>query len=303
MGKKRPRPKAPVQGLALALGLGLALGLALAPLAAGGAETPPTDYIYLSGTDHIAAAVALARYEWTEAETVILAPVGSAALIDVLVAVPLAGQEKAPILLVDGTLLDYRVMTLMRDFGVRRAIIVGAVAPEIEPHLESLFPALEIEVLRGRNRLETAARVNARLQAPRGSFVVGYDAVPDAVSVASWAAAHGYMIQPADPDGGFSGERYTGGYIIGGPALVGDILGLERLYGPDRYATNRAVIRTLPYDYAKVYTVDGQTPVAALLASSAACRTNSPVVLTDRTGAVEAGILPPGAHVYAVRTR
>ncbi|MDR1322753.1 MAG: cell wall-binding repeat-containing protein [Gracilibacteraceae bacterium] len=270
--------------------------------AATAAETPRTQSIYLSGTDYIDAAVAMARFEWTEAKTVILAPVAAASLIDVLIALPLSGQEKAPILLVDGTMLDYRVMVLLRDFGVERAILVGAVAPEIALHLESLFPAMEIEILRGKNRLETAARVNARLQAPYGSFVVGYGAVADAVSAASWAAAHGYMIQLANADGSFSGERYTGGYILGGPALVHDILGLERVYGPDRYATNQALLRALSYEYDKVYTVDGQALTHALLAASAACRTNSPVILTDR-GAADIGAISPDARVFAVRTR
>ncbi|MDR0434395.1 MAG: cell wall-binding repeat-containing protein, partial [Gracilibacteraceae bacterium] len=272
--------------------------LAVSPLAA--AETPPVEYIYLSGADYIEAAISLARFEWTEAKTVILAPVAASGLIDVLTAVPLAGQEQAPILLVDGAMVDYRVMLLLRDFGVERAFIVGAVAPEIALHLESLFPAMEIEVLRGKNRLETAALVNARLNAPRGSFVVGYSAVADAVSVASWAGAHGFMIQLANADGSFSGEKYTGGYIVGGPALVTDILGLERVYGPDRYATNQALLQTLTYDHAKVYTVNGQNLTHALLAAAAACRTNSPVILTDRSGVPRPGTIRPGARVFAV---
>jgi hypothetical protein len=113
------------------------------------------------------------------------------------------------------------------------------------------------------------------------------------------------MIQPADPDGGFSGEKYTGGYIVGGPALVRDILGLERVYGQDRYATGQALLKTLSYEYDRAYIVDGQALTAALLAASLACRTNSPVILTPggRFEAVSAGVLRADTRVYLIGTQ
>jgi putative cell wall-binding protein len=283
------------------------LALALFLLAPAGslsaADMPRTENIYVSGTDHIASSVAIARFEWTAAETVILAPAAAPNLVDVLAVVPLAGQEKAPILLVDGTMLDYRVMLVMRDFGVKRAIIAGAVDPEIALRLEELFPGIETEVLRGKNRIETAALINARIHAPRGTFVIGYNAAADAVSVASWAAAHAYTIQPANPDGSFSGEKYLSGYIVGGPALVRDIIGLERVYGPDRYATNQALLQALSYEHDIVYTADGQNLVEALLGAAAACRHNSPVLLAPNGGFAPADLetLAAGARVYAIR--
>jgi hypothetical protein len=109
--------------------------------------------------------------------------------------------------------------------------------------------------------------------------------VADAVSAASFAAAHGYLIQIADPDGTVSvaaGTLATGApvYILGGPALVRDIPGATRLYGATRYETNKAIRDALPFEYANIYTADGGTLVDALTGSALAARSGAAIVLT-----------------------
>ncbi|MDR1604316.1 MAG: cell wall-binding repeat-containing protein, partial [Gracilibacteraceae bacterium] len=179
--------------------------------------------------------------------------------------------------------------------------------------LKTALPGLTVETLRGANRFETAALINAKVQNPQGTFIVGYNAIADAVSVASYAAAHGYLIQIAQPDGTLATDHYplptdhqpdgtlatdhyplpTDHYILGGPTLVKDIPGFTRIYGADRYATNKAIRETLSFEYEYVYTADGNTLVDALTGAALAAQTRSPIILLpagDPTGADFTGV-------------
>ncbi|MDR0433495.1 MAG: cell wall-binding repeat-containing protein, partial [Gracilibacteraceae bacterium] len=207
-------------------------------------------------------------------------------------AAPLAGQENAPILLSTGT-LDPAVAAEIQRLGATKVYAVGAVSQAALAALQSQFPNITIEILRGTSRLETAALLNAKMNEPKGTFIVGYNALADAVSAASYAAANGYIIQIANADGTFSGDATLGGYILGGPSLVRDIPGFTRLYGADRYATNKAIRSALSFEYETVYTADGQTLVDALTGAALAARTRSPIVLLpggDPAGADFTGV-------------
>ncbi|MDR1603681.1 MAG: cell wall-binding repeat-containing protein, partial [Gracilibacteraceae bacterium] len=175
----------------------------------------------------------------------------------------------------------------------KKIIAVGALSQSLLEALQAQVPGLEVETLRGANRLATSLLVGQKVQNPKGLIVVGHDAVADAVSIASWAAANNYLIQPADPGGSFSGDWGLGGYILGGPALVKDIPGFTRIYGADRYATNKAIRETLSFDYDNVYTANGDTLVDALTGAALAAQTRSPIILIpagDPTGADFTGV-------------
>ncbi|MDR1322545.1 MAG: cell wall-binding repeat-containing protein [Gracilibacteraceae bacterium] len=239
---------------------------------------------YISGADRVLTSVAISRQGWESAETVILAPGGQNNLIDALAVAPLAGQEDAPILLSTGS-LDPAVIAEIQRLGAKKVYAVGALSGAVIEALEAALPGLAVETLRGASRFETAALIGAKLSEPQGTFVVGYNAVADAVSAASFAAAHGYLIQIADPDGTVSvaaGTPATGApvYILGGPALVRDIPGATRLYGATRYETNKAIRDALPFEYANIYTADGGTLVDALTGSALAARSGAAIVLT-----------------------
>ncbi|MDR1605316.1 MAG: cell wall-binding repeat-containing protein, partial [Gracilibacteraceae bacterium] len=205
------------------------------------------------------------------------------------------GQENAPILLVTGS-LDPAVVAEIQRLGAKKIIAVGALSESVIEALKTALPGLMVETLRGANRFETAALINAKVQNPQGTFIVGYNAIADAVSVASYAAAHGYLIQIAQPDGTLATDHYplpTDHYILGGPALVKDIPGFTRIYGADRYATNKAIRETLSFDYDNVYTANGNTLVDALTGAALAAQTRSPIILLpagDPTGADFTGV-------------
>jgi hypothetical protein len=260
---------------------------------------------YISGADRVLTSVAISRQGWESADTVILAPGGQNNLIDALAVAPLAGQEDAPILLSTGG-LDPAVVAEIQRLGAKKVYAVGALSQAVIEALRAALPGLTVETLRGASRFETAALIGAKLTEPQGTFVVGYNAVADAVSAASFAAAHGYLIQIADPSGNVTvaaGTPATGApvYILGGPALVRDISGATRLYGATRYETNKAIRDALPFEYANIYTADGGTLVDALTGSALAAKSGAAIVLTpgnDPAG-VDFGGITAETKVYA----
>ncbi|MDR1321884.1 MAG: cell wall-binding repeat-containing protein, partial [Gracilibacteraceae bacterium] len=255
---------------------------------------------YISGINRVETSVAISRQGWTSAETVIIAPGGQNNLIDALAVAPLAGQEKAPILLSTGS-LDPAVVAEIQRLGAKKVYAVGAINQTVIDALEAALPGLTIETLRGANRFETASLINARVSEPKGTFIVGYNAVADAVSAASFAAANGYAIQIASPDGSISAAPTGTAYILGGPTLVSDVAGATRLYGATRYETNKAVRDALAFDYTNIYTADGGTLVDALTGSALAAQSKAAIVLlpgNDPTGA-DFGKITQETKVYA----
>jgi hypothetical protein len=269
---------------------------------AGARTVTKADQSHISGANRIATSVAISRQGWSTSETVIIGPGGSNNLIDVLAVAPLAGQWDAPILLSLGDELDQSVLTEIKRLSVSKVILVGALSGAVAAQVQAAVPEATVEVLKGQSRWETAALVGAKVTEPKGVLVVGYNAVADAVSVAPWAAANGYTIALANADGSWSKPEGTvPGYIIGGPTLVKDVTGFPRIYGADRYATNKAIRDTLIFDYTHIYTADGGTLVDALTGSVLAARTKSAIVLApgnDPAG-IDFGDITTETKVYA----
>jgi hypothetical protein len=156
---------------------------------------------------------------------------------------------------------------------------------EFIANVKTMLPDVEVELLRGVDRWHTANLINDKITNPNGVFIVGCKAAPDSVSAASWAAANGFVIQLAQPDGSLSPalssflSAIPSAYILGGPALVKNISGVARLHGADRFQTNQAVLNALSYDYSIVYTVDGYALAEGIAGSVLAAKTKSPLVL------------------------
>jgi hypothetical protein len=149
---------------------------------------------------------------------------------------------------------------------------------------------MNVTQLNGSDSIAIATSISSKLVDPTGSFVVGYGALADALSIASYAAANNYSILVTNPDGTLpvSETAYKGAttYIIGGPTLVADIPGATRLFGADRFATNQVILHVLTYKYDHVYVANGTDAhlVDSLVASSFAAISNSPIVLNDIYG-------------------
>ncbi|MDR1321956.1 MAG: cell wall-binding repeat-containing protein [Gracilibacteraceae bacterium] len=264
------------------------------------AALPTSAISYIYGADRTETAISISKAGWTSAEAVILAPGDNDHIIDALSVSSLAGQDDIPILLVLNNSIRENVFTEIARLGAGKAYVVGSLGQGVADQLQARFPAMEIIVLQGANRVETAKLINARITAPQGTFVVGYGAVADAVSAASFAAANGYVIQIAAPDAAFGGDSSLGGYVLGGPSLVQDVSGLTRIYGEDRYATNQSMRDSLTFMYDIVYFANGVTLVDALTGSALAAKTRSVVLLTPRNDPVGLNLGPvtPETKVY-----
>ncbi|CAA7599617.1 Carboxypeptidase, regulatory domain protein [Acididesulfobacillus acetoxydans] len=258
----------------------VAMVLMLVPVQAFAGTTTATSR--LAGTDRIGTALAVAQQGWASgAANVIVAPADDANLVDALAVAPLAGQLKAPILLTYKASLSSRVQTEIATLKATKIYAVGALSSTVISQLKAIS-GVTVTVLQGADRTNTAADISAQLTNPAGTFVVGYNGLPDALSVASYAAANDYAIVVANPDGTVpSSEKIYGSktYVLGGPTLVQDISGATRLAGTDRYGTNTQVLTTLSYKYNNVYVANGETLVDALAGSSLAAQTNAPIVL------------------------
>lgn len=260
--------------------------LSMAPMSVFAADATATDRIF--GADRIETAVKVAQAGWTTATTVIVAPAADANLVDALAAAPLAGQEKAPILLTDGAMLDAKTKQAIVDLKATKVYAVGALSAQVVTDLQGIS-GVTVEALKGADRIETATKIVAKLAAPAGSFVVGYNALADALSVASYAAANNYSILVANPDGSLPATEMPVGtkYVVGGPTLVADVAGATRLAGADRFETNQKVLSTLTYSYSKAYVANGEDAhlVDSLVASSLASQDKAVIVLGDTMSA------------------
>jgi hypothetical protein len=279
-----------------------------APPLANDATLSKADLTYISGQNRVLTSIAISQQGWSSADTVILAPGADANLTDALTVAPLAYQKNAPILLSVDTTIDPAILAEIQRLGATKIIAGGALSDTLIEQLRTILPNVAIETLRGADRFATASLINAKITNIQGTIVVGYNAIADAVSIASWAAANAYAIQIANPDGSANPPSYGSGnasgtnYILGGPTLVRDIPGYTRIYGADRYATNLALRQALDFNNETIYTADGNTLVDALTGSVLAAKTRSAIVLTpnnDPTG-TDFGDITPDTKAYAL---
>jgi hypothetical protein len=230
--------------------------------------------------------VAISQSFWPNgSERLIIAPGANANLIDVVGSASLAGQWNCPTLMSVNRSISETVLAEIGRLGVKEIAIVGAISPAEIDAIKARYPDVVLTLLQGQNRYETIALINAQVKDPKGVIYIGADAVADAVSLGSWAAANGYIFELARPDGKIDAERQHSGLdqiILGGPALVGDIPGAERIYGANRYLTNQAILNNPKFDfkYDTVFTTNGDTLVDGVAGAAAAAQTGSFVALT-----------------------
>jgi len=249
--------------------------LSMAPVSVFAAETETR----LAGADRYLTSIKIAEKAYASADTAVVAAGNPNNLVDALAAAPLAAQEDAPIYLTDKADMNDDVVKSMKALGVDKVIVVGAAASKAVVD-ELKAAGFSVEEVKGAGRVETAEAINKKLTAPAGTFVVGYDGVADAMSVASYAAANNYAIVVANQNGTPNGT-VDADYIVGGTTRVKDIAGAVRLAGADRYDTNKQVIAELDFDFGTVYVGNGLTLADALVGSVLAAQTDSPIALTD----------------------
>lgn len=198
------------------------------------------------------------------ADTVVLAR--SDSYPDALAGAPLATHLGAPILLTPRDRLHDDVAAEIDRLGATRAVLLGgegALTAEVAAALDALPAITDVDRFGGSDRFATAALVAAELPPTTSAYVAeGADASPtrgwpDALSVSALAAAQARPIllvtteRLPDPTatalGDLGIDEVT---VIGGEGAVdagvfaaidGLVATVERVFGPDRYSTSRAV--------------------------------------------------------------
>jgi hypothetical protein len=244
-----------------------------------------TDLNYISGPDRVTTAVTISQVFWPNgSEYVIIAPGADANLIDVAGSASLAGYWNCPTLLTVNQQISENVFAEISRLGAQHIAVVGAVSAAEVAALRASYPNAEILLLQGRDRYETISLINAQIPDPQGIVYIGADAVADAVSLGAWVAANRYIFELAQPDSTVATDRLRpdlNQLILGGPTLVQDIPGAQRIYGTDRYGTNLRIHEQpeINYNYNTVYITNGDTLADGITGAAAAAQTGSCIIL------------------------
>jgi putative cell wall-binding protein len=242
----------------LVLALVLLAGGFVAP-AAGAADVWTTSRT--SGPNRYATAVALSARAFPDgADEVVVASGDDFA--DALAASPVAAERRGPLLLTLRDSIPWATMEELRRLQPSRILLAGgpaAVSVEVERELSRRWPVTRVA---GASRYDTAVRLAESTFASGvpSAFVVSGEAFPDALAAGAAAGRLGAPVLLVTPSHVPSAVQDALNrldprriYVVGGPAVVGEqvmaeLAGrpVERVAGPDRYATAGAVLDLVP---------------------------------------------------------
>lgn len=261
------------------------------------------DYPRLFGDTRYQTSAAVAeKYNNGQVDNVIIA--SGVKFPDALSVSTLAGQLHAPILLVNKTAdqsqdaLDY----ISKHMTGGKVWIIGgtnAVDGGFESKLTSMGNS--VERLAGYDRYETCSAIVEKTSVPTVTpvFVASGENFPDALSIASVAAAKGYPIiltpKNALPDGAesyLSNQQPSEVFIIGGTGVIPQAIEsrirailpsatVTRLAGRSRYDTSVEVYKKFFEDPLNIYIASGTQFADALSTSVLAAKDNAPIVLVE----------------------
>ncbi|MDR1961347.1 MAG: cell wall-binding repeat-containing protein, partial [Gracilibacteraceae bacterium] len=261
----------------------------------------------ISGLDRYATAIAVSQAGWTAAENVVLAPAADANRTDALSAGPLAKALGAPILLTDGKTLTPATLSEFSRLGAKNVYIVsgtGVITQSVHDALSARN--LTAVSLGGANRFETAVNIAKEIAKYHAITTVVFTSTQndaDALSMASLAAANGWVLFPAAADAlapavsawlsGQSGVTKT--YVIGGTGLISEaavasLPAVTRIGADDPYANNVAILEYFAgsFDYSRGLFVSSGEPAHLVDAVTAsAYLSGAPLFLAP--GSVTAG--------------
>ena len=219
---------------------------------------------------------------------------------DALAGVPLAAAVGGPLLLADGDALpDVTAEELRRVLppGAMVHLLGGEAA--LGNGVTRDVEALGLRAVRhaGRDRFGTAAAVAGLLPPSAGAIVASGASFPDALAASAPAARDGVPILltaadhvPESTTAALAGRRVSRVTIVGGPAVVGErveqrlgrlVPAVERVAGPDRYATAVAVLDAFYERPGDLSLAGGAAFPDALPGTLQAASLAQPLLLTD----------------------
>lgn len=258
------------------------------------------------GQDRYDTSVKISRANFTNSNYVIIA--SGENFPDALCASPLAKKYNAPILITEKNELRDDAISEIKRLGAENALIVGgegAVSSNVENKLRNM--GISVSRFSGQTRYDTSIEVAKNIGTGNGYVLTSGQNFPDALSVASIAASKQMPIILTETDyiensvkQFIDNNKGKTSYIIGGEGAVSSTIAnylgnSKRIFGKNRYETNSAVISEfLSNGYTNmntVYVASGNGFADALSGSSAAAKTNSPIVLVDNNNLSQQSIV------------
>ncbi len=246
----------------------------------------------LAGQDRYATATSIAREGWTQSDYVIL--VSGENFPDALVAVSLAKQYDAPILLAQKKCLPDVTKQTLINLNVKKVILIGGtgvLADQLCDQLHNM--GIHTNRLAGEDRYETSIVVARQFSDISEVVIATGEDFADALSISSIAAYKNIPIILVPKNKISSGTQafiknnnITKTYVIGNSDIISDnvaqqFLNPERITGATKYDRNINIINRFKSDFKgrNVFLATGNDYADALAGSAYAARINSPIVL------------------------
>lgn len=251
-----------------------------------GVEASESSVSRIQGETRFETATEISRTSYGTAETVFIT--NAREFADALAGVPLAYQQQAPILPVQGNAVHQSVQDEISRLGATEAVILGgpaAVSESVESELAAL--GLSTRRLAGETRFETAEAIAEELletSASEQAIVVDGFEFADAMSIAPFAAQEGrpiYLTRTNQLDNPELLSQFDNTIIVGGEnavsfAVENELNNPVRLAGDTRYDTNVEVLEYYGVHNNHLYVSTGLDFVDAL--------TGSVLAANDQTG-------------------
>jgi len=259
-----------------------------------------TDRIY--GNTLYDTAVEISKKSWDYAPAVVLATGKN--FPDALTGTVLAHKVNGPLLLTESDHLNPAVSAELKRLDTQEVYLLGGTVA-LNSVIEQSLKAQGILPIRlaGWDQYGTAAAI-AGVAAPSSNqaFLVNGEHFPDALSISSYAAAHGIPILltrsdslPQETATALAQMGVSQVTLIGGKAVIKDTVEEQlgklplpvkvtaRYAGYDQYETNTVVLNQLPFETATTYVATGENFPDALAGAALAAKSNAPILLLPRT--------------------
>jgi SpoIID/LytB domain protein len=242
-----------------------------------------------SGQDRFEVANNVASGGWSTANTVFV--VNYLAFADALSAAPLAKKMDAPILLTKPDALPDSTKAKIQALHPTNIMIIGgtgSVSGTVENQLRGITP--NVDRIGGIDRFEVAKLVADSLGSSTSAIVTNGLVFSDALAIAPYAAQNQIPILltynnklPDSTKAALQGKSST--LIIGGTGSVdssveGQLTGVSRIGGADRYEVSANIINQLNLNAQTVFLSNGLTFADALTGSVLAAKQSAPLLLT-----------------------
>lgn len=268
----------------------------------GDPDPVPPEVVRVDGVDRYDTAARISAMSKPGVDTVYVAT--GQDYPDALSAAARAGALGGPVLLVRPDSVPQVTQIELARLAPATVILVGgeaAVLPEVEDELATAAPGATVTRYGGLDRYETAALIAADFESADVVYVATGRNFPDALAGAARAGAVDGPVLLVRPDSvpqatarqlvRLSPEKIV---LLGGQAAVSkdteDDLGaygpVERVAGPDRYATAAAIAQDYPTSQ-DIFVATGEDWPDALAGAARAGHTGAPMLL------VKSSVIPP----------